>query len=93
MHSHVHGPCVFHVFDHPYSWHHDWRWAALGRLERETGIYIRFAIGEVPEEQREAIAQEEEKHGSFLRIPLKVPLSGMLQHPQGRCRHQSCMLP
>ena len=48
------------------------------RLEQETGIYIRFAIGEVPEEHKEAIAAEEEQHGSFLHIPLKVhsPVAG-----------------
>ncbi|KAK9905686.1 hypothetical protein WJX75_004632 [Coccomyxa subellipsoidea] len=43
----------------------------LDRLEDETGMHLRFAVGEVPEEHREEIAQEEAKYGSFLRIPLQ----------------------
>ncbi len=42
------------------------------RLEEETGMQLRFAVGEVPEEHREEIAQEEASYGSFLHIPLKV---------------------
>lgn len=45
---------------------------SLCRLEQETGMYIRFAIGEVPEEHRESIEEEERTYGSFLRIPIKV---------------------
>lgn len=35
-------------------------------------MQLRFAVGEVPEEHREEIAQEEASYGSFLHIPLKV---------------------
>ncbi len=35
-------------------------------------MQLRFAVGEVPEEHREEIAQEEATYGSFLHIPLKV---------------------
>jgi hypothetical protein len=38
-------------------------------------MHLRFAVGEVPEEHREEIAQEEAKYGSFLRIPLQVCLA------------------
>jgi hypothetical protein len=42
------------------------------RLEEETGIHMRFAIGAVPEQHRQAISEEEAQHGSFLRIPVQV---------------------
>ncbi|CAL8466460.1 g5996 [Coccomyxa elongata] len=43
----------------------------LDRLEQETGIHLRFALGEVPEDAREEIAAEQATHGAFLHIPLK----------------------
>lgn len=45
---------------------------SLRRLEQETGIYIRFAVGEAPEEAREEIAAEQAAHGAFMHIPLRV---------------------
>jgi galactosylxylosylprotein 3-beta-galactosyltransferase len=35
-------------------------------------MHLRFTIGTVPEEHRQAIQDEEAAHGSFLHIPLKV---------------------
>lgn len=35
-------------------------------------MHMRFAIGAVPEEHRQAISKEEAKHGSFLHIPVQV---------------------
>ncbi|KAK9902787.1 hypothetical protein WJX75_005995 [Coccomyxa subellipsoidea] len=43
----------------------------LDRLEQETAIYIRFAVGEAPEEAREEIAAEQAAHGAFMHIPLR----------------------
>ena len=40
-------------------------------------MHIRFAIGDVPEEYKQSIAEEEEKHGAFLRIPLQVGLTAI----------------
>lgn len=42
------------------------------RLEEQKGMHMRFAIGAVPEEYRQAIAEEEAKHGAFLHIPIQV---------------------
>ena len=47
----------------------------------------------MPEEHQEAIAREEEKHGSFLRIPLKVPNFWHAAAPSGPQRRLCCMLP
>ena len=33
---------------------------------------VRFAIGEVPKEFKQQIAEEERKFGAFLHIPVKV---------------------
>ena len=33
---------------------------------------MRFAVGEVPKEYKRQIAEEEEKFGAFLHIPVKV---------------------
>lgn len=40
-------------------------------------MHLRFAVGEVPEEHREDIAEEEAKFGSFLHIPLAVNFLGL----------------
>ena len=45
-------------------------------------MYIRFAIGEVPGEHQQSIAEEEEKHGAFLRIPLQVGQAIGHPHPE-----------
>jgi hypothetical protein len=33
---------------------------------------LQFAVGEVPEEHKQAVQDEEAKHGSFLHLPVKV---------------------
>ena len=50
-------------------------WCAL-RLHEETGMVLRFAIGDVPAELEQDIQQEEEASGPFLRIPGKVGATG-----------------
>lgn len=54
------------------------------RLEEETGMFVRFAVGEVPGEAREEIDAEQAEHGTFLHIPLKVTALPLLKHQQ-RC--------
>ncbi len=45
--------------------------ACVYRIYEETGMILKFAIGEVPAEYEAAIQQEESAHGSFLRIPIE----------------------
>ena len=42
------------------------------RIYHETGMIIKFAIGEVPAAYDSSIAEEERSHGSFLRIPVEM---------------------
>ncbi|KAK9834060.1 hypothetical protein WJX81_006707 [Elliptochloris bilobata] len=44
----------------------------MARLQEETGMVLRFAIGDPPAELEQDILQEEEASGPFLRIPGKV---------------------
>jgi len=48
--------------------------AATGacRLQKETGMVLRFAIGEPPAELEQEVQEEEEAFGPLLRIPGKV---------------------
>ncbi len=39
------------------------------RIYEETGMVLKFAIGEVPAEYEAAVKEEEEAYGPFLRIP------------------------
>ncbi len=39
---------------------------------RESNIEVRFAVGEVPKEYERQVAEEEDKFGAFLHIPVKV---------------------
>ncbi|KAK9840978.1 hypothetical protein WJX81_003632 [Elliptochloris bilobata] len=43
----------------------------VDRLYEESGMEVRFAIGEVPKEYKRQIAEEERKFGAFLHIPVK----------------------
>lgn len=42
------------------------------RIYEESGMEVRFAIGEVPKDYKRQIAEEERKFGAFLHIPVKV---------------------
>ncbi len=49
------------------------------RVLNETGLLVRFAIGDVPPEYEAQILEEEAKYGPFLRIPGQVRVLGLLQ--------------
>ena len=47
-------------------------WWRAHRIYEESGMEVRFAIGEVPKEFKRQVAEEERNFGAFLHIPVKV---------------------